>query len=150
MIPLLPIPVTTTRPPQECRHSTARSKSAAMGPAMRSARSRKASASIRTTLEPVDFIGTNSSSSGEISRAGFFLKSRAERGIHIISTDPKFLDGMFKLYVGQPFIALTDCQRLYGSLASLGISEKSSIQRLIRLHPVGQNCAQQQKSHTAE
>src|SRR4051794_11537440 len=55
MIPLLPIPVTTTRPPHESRHSTARTKSCAIGPSMRSANSRSASASMRTTLEPVDF-----------------------------------------------------------------------------------------------
>src|SRR5215831_10741443 len=58
MIPLLPMPVTTTRPPQEWRHSTAHSKSRAIGPAMRWARSCRASASMRTTLDPVDFIGT--------------------------------------------------------------------------------------------
>src|SRR5215467_5841871 len=57
MIPLLPIPVTTTRPPQECKHSTARSNSPAMGPAMRSPSSRRASASMRTTLAPTDFTG---------------------------------------------------------------------------------------------
>ena len=51
--PLLPMPVTTTRPAQPRISSRARSKSAAMGPAMRSARRRSASASMRTTFSPV-------------------------------------------------------------------------------------------------
>ncbi len=38
MIPLLPMPVTTTRPPQAKINSTALSKASAMGPAMRSAK----------------------------------------------------------------------------------------------------------------
>src|SRR5579859_6429125 len=54
MIPLLPMPVTTTRPMQEWRHSTAVEKSPDIGPAMRSAKARRASASMRTTLEPME------------------------------------------------------------------------------------------------
>src|SRR5579859_6156155 len=54
MIPLLPMPVTTTRPMQEWRHSTAVEKSPDIGPAMRFAKARRASASMRTTLEPME------------------------------------------------------------------------------------------------
>src|SRR5664279_1634850 len=50
MSPLLPIPVTTTRPAQRYSNSMARSKSRAMGPAILSARARSASASMRTTF----------------------------------------------------------------------------------------------------
>src|SRR5256885_6794047 len=53
MMPLLPMPVTTTRPVQACSRPGARSKVAAMGPEMRSARPRSASASMRTTFSPV-------------------------------------------------------------------------------------------------
>src|SRR5580704_987412 len=56
MIPLLPMPVTTTRPRQASINSMARSKLAAIGPAMRSASARRASASIRTTFSPVCFM----------------------------------------------------------------------------------------------
>ena len=58
IIPLLPMPVTTTRPRQASIKSTARSKACAIGPAMRSANARSASASIRTTFSPVCFMGT--------------------------------------------------------------------------------------------
>ena len=47
----------TTRPVQACSRWTARSKGAAMGPAMRSASARRASASMRTTFSPVRFMG---------------------------------------------------------------------------------------------
>ena len=57
IIPLLPMPVTTTRPRQASIKSTARSKACAIGPAMRSANARSASASIRTTFSPVCFMG---------------------------------------------------------------------------------------------
>src|SRR5882724_9153693 len=56
MMPLLPMPVTTTRPLHPWSISTALSNAAAMGPAIRSANARKASASIRTTFSPMDFI----------------------------------------------------------------------------------------------
>src|SRR5581483_434049 len=56
--PLFPIPVTTTRPWQQCNISTARLKFSAIGPAMRSASARSASASMRTTFSPMFFMGT--------------------------------------------------------------------------------------------
>src|SRR5215470_2202986 len=128
MIPLLPIPVTTTRPPQECRHSTARSKSAAIGPAIRSARSRSASASIRTTLEPVDFIGTHSSSLEE----SFFEIPipQSRRGIHIIFYEPqKVATDRFKPAWANLSAPLQIVKGLYGSLsrfAGSGFQKKGS------------------------
>src|SRR5215472_13176624 len=56
MIPLLPIPVTTTRPLHASIIFTAPSKAPAIGPAMRSASARRASASMRTTFSPVCFM----------------------------------------------------------------------------------------------
>src|ERR1019366_3428970 len=63
MSPLLPMPFTTTRPLQPCSNSTARSKSTAMGPAMRSASARSASASIRTTFSAMFFMRVKMSAS---------------------------------------------------------------------------------------
>src|SRR5262249_20549669 len=56
MIPLLPIPLTTTRPLHASIIFTAPSKAPAIGPAMRSASARRASASMRTTFSPVCFM----------------------------------------------------------------------------------------------
>ena len=56
MMPLLPMPVTTTRPWQAYISCTARSKASAIGPAIRSASARKASASMRTTFSPTCFM----------------------------------------------------------------------------------------------
>jgi len=54
--PLFPIPVTTTLPRQSNINSSARLKSAAIGPASRSASARNASASMRTTFSPTLFM----------------------------------------------------------------------------------------------
>src|SRR5580698_59943 len=59
MMPLLPMPVTTTRPrdwPHCKTHSTARSKSAAIAPSSRSARASSASASMRTKRDGVSAV----------------------------------------------------------------------------------------------
>src|SRR5882762_336255 len=56
MMPLLPMPVTTTRPRQASINWTALSKASAMGPASRSASARSASASMRTTFSPTCFM----------------------------------------------------------------------------------------------
>src|SRR5208337_3799898 len=55
-MPLLPMPVTITRPAQQLSNSTARSKSPDIGPARRSARAPSASASMRMTRSPMFFI----------------------------------------------------------------------------------------------
>ena len=55
MMPLFPMPVTTTRPRHSNISSRARSKAFDIGPAIRSASARSASASIRTTFSPAMF-----------------------------------------------------------------------------------------------
>src|SRR5664279_2242310 len=72
--PLFPIPVTTTRPLQPYSRSIERSKSCAIGPAMRSARARSASASIRTTFAAMFFMRAKMLASGKSSSLRLFWR----------------------------------------------------------------------------
>src|SRR5260370_11178113 len=81
MMPLLPMPVTTTRPLQACSSASARSNAVAIGPRMRAASSGKASDSMRTTFSPIcDFFS-----------AGFIQKEDVNRRFKESAVLPGYL-----------------------------------------------------------
>src|SRR5262249_43532095 len=88
---------------------------------------------IRTTLEPVDFMGTNSSSLGKPAASALLseiLIPQSGRGIHIIFYEPQSSRRIVSTPDGRSCHCLAHRQGLYGSLAPLRDFRKSGSRRL--------------------